>query len=144
MFIEEKLYIEILNSIPLLCVDLIITDSKNRYLLVKRNNAPLKDEFWVPGGRVLLKENVRDSAVRLMSSELGLSCSIDKINLYGLYQDLFTQNAFQNNVNYHTVSVVFKVMGFNEDSPIFLDLQSSDLIWSEVLPDRLIHKMILF
>ena len=116
MYIDEKLYIEILNSIPLLCVDVIITDTSNRYLLVKRNNAPLKDEFWVPGGRVLQKENVKESAMRLMSTELGLSCSIDKLRLYGLYQDLFSQNAFQDNVNYHTVSVVFKVRGFNEIS----------------------------
>lgn len=144
MFIQEKLYKEILNYLPLLCVDLIITNKESRFLLVKRVNAPLKDEFWVPGGRLFIKENVFDAAARIMSSELGWSCNIDELKLVGLYQDLFKENSFHSDVDYHTVSLVFEFAELNDDKSVNLDVQSSEWKWSDNLPERLIEKMILF
>jgi len=51
--IQENLYKKILEYLPILCVDVIIKDLNGSILLIKRNNEPLKGEWWVIGGRVL-------------------------------------------------------------------------------------------
>ena len=75
MFIPEKKYKEIVKLIPILCIDALITNNKNEYLLIKRLNDPLKGTFWVPGGRVLHLEKTDDALVRIMKKELNLNIS---------------------------------------------------------------------
>ena len=41
-----------LLNLPILCVDLIIQNSEGEFLLVKRDNHPIKGYDWVPGGRM--------------------------------------------------------------------------------------------
>ena len=76
MFIPEKKYREIVQVIPILCIDALIINNKNEYLLLKRLNEPLKNVFWVPGGRVLHLEKTEDALVRIMKKELGLDIII--------------------------------------------------------------------
>ena len=45
----EQLYVKNYQIVPPLCVDLIII-YKNKFLLIKRKQEPLKDEWWVPKG----------------------------------------------------------------------------------------------
>ena len=53
MILPENIYKEIISNIPILCVDIILTNkNKNKFLLIKRNNEPLKNEWWIVGGRV--------------------------------------------------------------------------------------------
>ena len=61
MFIKEDLYKDIIKSVPILCVDILI-NLDDKYLLIKRNDNPLKGEWWVPGGRVLLGEDCISAA----------------------------------------------------------------------------------
>ena len=51
-YIEEKDYIKIMQTIPVVCVDALIQNKKQEFLLVKRDNEPLKGKFWMPGGRL--------------------------------------------------------------------------------------------
>ena len=61
--IPEPLYRQFLENMPLACVDVAIVD-RGRVLLVKRNDAPARGEWWVPGGRVWKGEMLRDTAAR--------------------------------------------------------------------------------
>ena len=45
MFLEQKLYKKIMESMPIVCVDALIINEKKEYLLVKRKNEPLKNKF---------------------------------------------------------------------------------------------------
>ena len=51
--IEEDLYKKIWLEMPIPCVDIIFQNKEGYFLLLKRNNEPLKSEFWLPGGRIL-------------------------------------------------------------------------------------------
>jgi len=52
MKIDEDLYDQILNVIPIPCVDILLEDRYNRIFLLKRINEPAQDAWWFPGGRV--------------------------------------------------------------------------------------------
>ena len=52
MFIEKELYMDILRNMPVPTVDIVFVNSRNEFLLGKRNNEPLMGVYYIPGGRV--------------------------------------------------------------------------------------------
>ena len=75
MEISRVEYRRILRRMPLLCVDGVILNSAGCVLLVKRKNEPLKNRWWVPGGRVLKGESLEHAFRRKMREELGIRIS---------------------------------------------------------------------
>jgi GDP-mannose mannosyl hydrolase len=119
---------------PLLCVDGVLRDSSGRVLLVKRSNEPLKNHWWVPGGRVLKGETLQRAFRRKMHEELGLR--VKKMHCLGYYEavDMHHGGIDSNGGRLHSVSVVFEsvVDGAN----VTLDSQSSDWGYFKQLPTR--------
>jgi len=140
MILPEKIYKEIISNIPILCVDIILTNNNNKFLLIKRNNEPLKNEWWIVGGRVHFFENLQSAIIRKAQEEVGIS--LDNIKFYGLYEDFFDNNAFSNS-NYHTLSIVFHST-ISDKTMINLDDQSDDYKWADSLPKRLEDKIFVF
>jgi colanic acid biosynthesis protein WcaH len=130
--IREDLYKKIINCLPIVCVDIIIKNSDNKYLLVKRRNNPLKGEWWVVGGRIDHLEKAKKAAKRKLKQEINLN--IDKLSFEGFYEDNFKNNSFEN-TPYHTISLIFSCKVDNNQQ-FFLDKQSSEWMWSDKLPDR--------
>ncbi|MFO7180191.1 MAG: NUDIX domain-containing protein [Pseudomonadota bacterium] len=130
--VEE--YKKIIGAIPILCVDLVLRDRAGRYLLVKRENEPLRGEWWVVGGRVLKGERAEAAARRKLEEEIGLT--VPRLELLGLYEDFFDRNSLGIETLYHTVSIVFG--GTLDDvSGIRLDAQHKEWKLAEQLPERL-------
>lgn len=73
MNIPEPLYRQILESLPIACVDVAIVH-KGAILLVKRADKPVQGEWWLPGGRVHKGEMMREAAIRKAQQETGLTC----------------------------------------------------------------------
>lgn len=113
----------VVENMPILCVDMIVTMGKT-VLLVKRDNEPLKGEWWVPGGRVLKGETLTDAVHRKMKEEVGLEVDIHEF--VGLYEGFFDKSA--HGVPTHTVSAVFVVRPISTD--VELDNQSSNYTWT--------------
>ena len=137
--IEPRLYRKISSRIPILCVDLIITDEFGKYLLVKRKNHPLRGQYWVVGGRVLLGEKPEAAAHRKAVEEIGLELVSPR--MVGIMSDVFNRNRFER-CECHTVSVVYK--GFVENGSIKLDSQSSEYQWADNLPKRFMERLEAF
>src|SRR6476661_50619 len=128
-YLPDELYTRILESTPILCVDLVIR-RKGRYLLVKRSNPPMKGEWWVPGGRVFRGEKARDAVVRKAREELGLS--VGNLELMGYYEEFYRDSAL--GVPYHALSLVFTAEPENED--VVLSDESSEWGWFDALPGK--------
>jgi colanic acid biosynthesis protein WcaH len=77
-FIDQDLYDQILRHMPIACVDVAIVYN-GCVLLVRREDAPAKGEWWVPGGRVLKGETLRETARRKAREEVGLECHVGPI-----------------------------------------------------------------
>ena len=72
MHIKEEIYSEIVKSIPIVCVDAIIKKD-NQFLVIQRKENPLKGEWWVPGGRVHIGEELVVALMRKLSEELSIN-----------------------------------------------------------------------
>lgn len=128
-------YARIIRSVPILCVDLALTDRSGNYVLVRRTNEPLKGEWWVVGGRVQLGEPLLAAARRKAREELGVD--VAHLEPLGIYEDVFDRNAFEGGVSYHTVSIVF---GGVVDDPTAIRLDAQHDAWrlADALPPRFV------
>ena len=129
--IPEGLYRKIISSVPILTVDALIQNKRGNYLLVKRNNKPLKGQWFVSGGRVYKNETLKNAIRRKVREELGLKVIWAKP--IGYYEDFYKSNAFNLKEGVHTVSVVFKVK--TRDLNVRLSHESSNYRFGK-LPKR--------
>ena len=114
---------------PILCVDVVVAEG-NKFLLVKRTKEPLKDRWWVPGGRILKGETVVAATKRKVKEELGINMIF--LKALGYYEKHFRKNEFGLEEGIHTLSIVVMVKPLS--SKIELDNQSSAWRWSDKLP----------
>ncbi len=136
-FIEESLYKEIIKSVPIICIDLVVR-IKDEFLLIKRNENPLKGEWWVPGGRINMNETIEQSFKTKLFKEVGLSYD-DNVPIIGIYEDFF-QNSSKGTHEYHTVSIVGEIK--LPDLPqISIDKTSNDWRLFKDLPLRFKNKL---
>jgi colanic acid biosynthesis protein WcaH len=139
-FIQEDFYKKIIRNIPILCIDLIIK-YQDQYLLVQRNQNPLKGVWWLPGGRVQIGETIEEAAKRKLIEELGLVLN-DSFEVVGLYEDIFNKSSFGLHV-YQTMSIVFQII-LKESPSINIDITSSNWGFKDQLPERFSDKLARF
>jgi colanic acid biosynthesis protein WcaH len=142
MFISDELYKQMLLHLPILCVDLIIQNSDDEYLLVKRDNHPIKGYDWVPGGRMLKNVDIPTNAQTKCKQELGLE--ITDWRVVGIYDDQYDTNAFNLDTKIHTLSVLCRTGVRVEYDQIKLDEQSSEIKYSKLLPELLRQRYEVF
>ncbi|MCD4795143.1 MAG: NUDIX domain-containing protein [Bacteroidales bacterium] len=123
MFIEEKKYSKIKRLLPLNAVEILILDSKKRVLMVKRNNEPALNKWWIPGGRVLFGEKRIEAAQRLLKTECDIThFDIDELETVEYLVENKTENYYQ-----HVISKIY-IANIKQDG-IQLDSQSSEHLW---------------
>jgi 8-oxo-dGTP diphosphatase len=70
---------------PRLAVDCVIFDDRARVVLIRRNNAPFKGGYALPGGFVEVGETVEDACRREVKEETNLE--LHDLRLVGVYSD---------------------------------------------------------
>jgi len=118
MFIDEKLYAKIIHSIPVVTVDLVIFNlEKNKVLLFKRNNEPLKDNYYTPGGRVNKNETLNNAIIRKSKEELGIDIEINNLQYCGMMEEFFETTKFEKVSNgTHHINILYKFTLNNIDN----------------------------
>jgi colanic acid biosynthesis protein WcaH len=134
-FIPSGKYEDILDVLPILCVDIVAKNARGKYLLIKRANEPKKNHWWVVGGRVLKNETLEAAAIRKMREEAGIT--ITKARPIGYFELVNGVNPFRPTLDYHSVSVVFNAL-IDESAPVVLDKQSVGFRFADRLPDDFI------
>ncbi len=131
-FIPNELYYQILDSVPIACVDIAIV-ALGSVLLVKRRDAPAKGQWWVPGGRVLKGEMMRDTAIRKAREEVGIACHIGPI-IYTA-ETIFPDGP--GGIAVHSINSCFFVYPASSDFSLQLDDHHDDHQWVNHIPDGL-------
>lgn len=131
--IPEDNYKQIIELLPILCVDIMVKNRKGKYLLIQRAREPLKGFWWVIGGRVMKGETLEEGAIRKIREETGIV--VDKVTMEGYYEDTRETSPFGSPIPIHSVSVVFSA-NYPEGQEIKLDYQSSAWKFSDTLPEK--------
>ena len=132
-FLPLNTYKTIVDTVPILCVDAIISNSIGEYLLIKRAVEPLKGKWWVPGGRVYKCETLAEAIKRKVREELGIEIRI--LGAGGYYEDHFHKDPLNAAGGLHTLAIVFYAKPLSLD--VKLDNQSSEWGFFKELPQRL-------
>jgi ADP-ribose pyrophosphatase YjhB (NUDIX family) len=130
-WLDEELYQRAIRALPIVCVDLVVSRSKDRggdeILMVLRKNEPLAGHWWFPGGRVLLGEARLETAKRKLKQECGLSAGGDAKYLQRRTHDIVVPRS--DGSICHSLTTVFWVEVEPVRSAVILDAQSARFEW---------------
>lgn len=140
---NSESFLEVIESTPLVSIDIILKNLSGEYLLGKRTNRPAQGFWFVPGGRIRKNETLQAAMSRISLTELGIEILIEHCNLIGAFDHIYTDN-FQgkSGINTHYVA-----LGYNVDlpanQPLHFDSQHSEVRWwprSQLLESNLVHE----
>ena len=134
MFIPESEYQNILKIMPVFCMDFLIS-CKGQHLLIKRTQEPVKDVYWVIGGRMRFKETTKDLAGRVQTREIGRFIGVGKTIGFSNYFFPDVDGARAT----HTPTLLNLVEVSEKFDPI-IDDTSSDFMWTDKLPNELMRQ----
>ena len=118
----------VVDSTPLISIDLVVKGPDGKVLLGKRLNKPAKGFWFVPGGRVLKNESLAQAFSRLTEAELGFEVSIEEARYLGLYEHFYDDSVVADDVSTHYVVNAF-VIELNESVSALPVEQHSDYQW---------------
>ena len=105
-WLPEETFFAAIKSLPLVSVDWVILDPQNRLLLGLRRNAPARQRWFTPGGRVRKNEPLESCLQRVAVSELGLQASdVQGARLMGVWDHFYEDSAFSAQVSTHYVNL---------------------------------------
>jgi len=134
--IDDILYKQILENVPIACVDIAIV-CDGSVLLVKRNDKPAQGEWWLPGGRVHKGEKMLETAKRKALEEVGLDCFTGP--LVHTAETIFPDGPY--GVSVHSINSCFLLHPRHGSFHIKLDDNQSECRWvADIEPS--LHKYI--
>ncbi len=131
-FIQTETYKQIIEVLPILCVDVVIKSGQGKYLLVKRENEPKRGHWWVIGGRVLKGETCEEAAFRKIREEVSLNAKA--VYPIGFFELVTGVHPFGLELQYHAVSIVYETL-IDDSQEVKLDSQSVAWIYASELPE---------
>jgi colanic acid biosynthesis protein WcaH len=110
MRISDGQFLEVIKNTPLVSIDLIVKDQEERILMGFRKNEPVKDTWFVPGGRIQKGETLDRSFERITSDELGITYTRDKARLIGVFDAIYDTNFLGiEGVGTHYVAIGYEI-----------------------------------
>jgi len=130
--IPEKLYHQILENVPIACVDIAIV-ANGAVLLVKRKDPPARGQWWVPGGRIHKGEMMKDTAFRKAREEVGIECHVGPI--IHTAETIFLDGPGNSPV--HSINSCFFLYPKDSEFVPTLDDHHEDYNWVSEIPNGL-------
>lgn len=93
-WLSKETFRTIVDTTPLVSLDLLVRDHQGRILVGKRINRPAQGFWFVPGGRILKNESLAAAFARLTADELGLQMDIGSARYLGLYEHFYEDSIF--------------------------------------------------
>lgn len=141
MFISDKNFKVVLNSTPLVSIDLLVEDAQGRFLLGYRKNRPAQHYWFVPGGRIQKNESLASAFKRLTKQELGTEFSIEQATLLGPFDHFYDDCVFGSDISTHYVAIAYRLKATNISA--LPDQQHSDYRWyhvNQICSDISVHQ----
>lgn len=122
---------KIVENTLLVSIDICLVQDRKMFL-GKRNNEPLRGQWFTPGGRILNNECWQDCLRRVAQSELGL-CVTDtsESTLMGIWDHFYPNSAVEDDISTHYVNLPHYCF-LKEQSNILADEQHDNLSWFDL------------
>ena len=126
--LELSKFKSVVENTPLVSIDLCLI-FEGKILLGKRNNEPLKGEWFTPGGRIYKNERWQNALRRIGELELGLSdVPVDKFELMGVWDHFYSNSIIDQDISTHYVNLPHYIV-FKSRPLITIDDQHGDFQW---------------
>ena len=107
MFLDQVTFTTVIDSTPLVSIDLVVINELEQALLGERLNRPAQGYWFVPGGRILKNESLESAFKRLTLAELGCELKIEDAELLGPYDHFYSDSLFGEHIKTHYVAIAY-------------------------------------
>lgn len=129
--LEINTFRTVVKNTPLVSIDICLVHD-HQMLLGKRNNEPLRGQWFTPGGRILKNECWQDCLKRVAQSELGLSViDTSEFTLMGIWDHFYPNSAVGDAISTHYVNLPHYCF-LKEQPNILADEQHDNLSWFDL------------
>ncbi len=141
--IPQPDFLNVITNTPLISIDIIIHNPKEEVLLGLRRNAPARNYWFIPGGRILKDESFPVAFSRIASAEYGLHLNIGDAVFKGIYEHIYPgENFFDEpgvSTHYIVIAYEYRLTG----APLKLpEEQHNEYRWMKInalLNDEKVH-----
>lgn len=109
MYLKQDIFKTVIDSTPLISIDLIVMNSHGQYLLGYRNNKPAQGYWFVPGGRIYKGESLDLAFLRLTQLELGVEIERLEAKFLGPFEHFYSDSVFGEEVSTHYVVLGYQI-----------------------------------
>lgn len=137
-----NLFKTVVESTPLVSIDLIVRNAKGEILLGKRRNRPAQGYLFVPGGRMHKNETISQAFKRLTIAELSTEILESEAKFLGVFEHFYTDSMFDKDLSTHYVVLAYELIVYNFSKQLPLD-QHFNYCWLsiyELLQDDNVHQ----
>lgn len=120
----------IYSKVPRLCVDLLIQSEKGILLILRKKHGWV-GQWHLPGGTVLYREAISDTAVRLAREEVGTEIKIEKLLGYVEFPSEVHERGYG-----YSVSLVLLCRPERDDFP--LTDGEREMGWFKSWPEKMV------
>ena len=143
--LDENAFRQLVANGVLIAFDLVCYDREGKVLLGLRRNAPAKNFWFVPGGRIHKNETLNSALGRISKDEIGVLLSAGDVRLLGLYDHIYSENVFGDQ-SFNTQYIIIAVEYRNFDSALLPETNDQHngfrfLHPHEILVDPAVHQM---
>ncbi|GAB56986.1 GDP-mannose mannosyl hydrolase wbdQ/wbhG [Glaciecola punicea ACAM 611] len=117
----------LIENAPLVSIDICIVYA-GKILLGKRANAPARNYYFTPGGRIYKNEAWQNAIERITAVELGLDLKANQFKLMGVWDHFYEDSVFNEKKSTHYVNLPHFVE-LNEEPHFMADEQHESLSW---------------
>lgn len=114
------------EALPLVSIDLVLTDEAGRLLLGLRRNPPARDWWFTPGGRIRKNEPLAQARRRIAAEELGLpEAAVRRATLMGAWDHFYPDSPLDPDISTHYVNLALW-LSLTADEVAALTLSADD------------------
>ena len=141
--IGEKEFTASVSHLPLVSIDLLVRNSDGAILLGNRENRPAMGYWFVPGGRIRRMERFDAAFRRVTNDELGLIIEIEEAQFQGVFEHMYDDSAFSDEIGSHYVSIAMVLEDCELDLAKLPQIQHKEYRWfnlQEIIEDVRVHE----
>ena len=129
--LDVQAFKTVIENTPLVSIDLCLV-CDDQLLLGKRNNDPLKGEWFTPGGRIHKNETWQHTLLRIVKAELGLcDTAVESFSLMGAWDHFYNNSAVDQKIPTHYENLPHYAV-FKSKPQITLDDQHAEFEWFDL------------